>query len=274
MLRNIILLCILLFSVTLLQAEPQPQLRLATDDWPPYEFVDARSGELKGLSTEIVRAVFERMALAEPDVELYPWARAEQEAVAGTVDGIYSITPSPERRRHLVFPDEPLTTEEGLLFVRKDQVGQLQINSVDDLKALNIGVVRGYAYSSGLWQVLNEYGNFIAVTQEEQLFQMLVRRRFDAVISYRNTGVGVVRRLGLSGEIEPYEGYVLFTQPFYLAFNRCQVKKAVIMEFSRQLVVFKKTEAYQQLLQKYLSTHAPLSGEKGPEPIYALPFSC
>lgn len=172
----------------------------------------------------------------------------------GRVDGIYTIAPSPERLRHLLFPDEPLTTEQGVLFVRKDLLGPLQIDSLEDIKGLNIGVVRGYVYSSGLWAALNDFGNFSTVTQEEQLFQMLALKRFDAVVSYRNTGVGMVRRLGLSDEIEPYRGYVLFTHRFYLAFNRDQVKKGVVVAFSRQLVAFKKTEAYRQLLHKYLLT--------------------
>ncbi|MEH6628968.1 MAG: transporter substrate-binding domain-containing protein, partial [Motiliproteus sp.] len=261
MLINIFCILILLFSVAPLRAETQ--LSLATDDWPPYEFVDVRSGKLNGLSTEIIRAVFERMGLPEPEIELYPWARAEQEAFVGSVDGIYSITPSPERLRHLLFPDEPLTTEQGVLFVRKDRVGLLQIDSVDDLKRLNIGVVRGYAYSSALWMALDDFGNFSAVTQEEQLFQMLALKRFDAVVSYRNTGVGMVRRLSLSDQIEPYEGYVLFAHSFYLAFNRNKVKSDVVQAFSRQLVAFKKTGAYRQLLQKYLTTHDPLSGGGG-----------
>ncbi|MEH6823803.1 MAG: transporter substrate-binding domain-containing protein [Motiliproteus sp.] len=252
MLRNIFCILVLLFVAASLRAESP--LSLVTDDWPPYEFVDARSGELNGLSTEIIQAVFERMGLAEPKIALHPWARAEQEALVGSVDGIYSISHSPERQRHLLYPEEPLTTEQGVLFVRKDRIGQLQIDSLGDLKKLNIGVVRGYAYSPSLWKALNDFGSFIAVTQEDQLFQMLALRRFDAVVSYRNTGVSILRRLSLDNQIEPYERYVLFSHPFYLAFNRDQVTKGLVVTFSRQLEAFKKTAAYRQLLQKYLLT--------------------
>lgn len=250
MFRHIICILIVLFFQGSLRAESQ--LSLVTDDWPPYEFLDARRGELSGLSTEVILAVFEQMGLPEPGIDLYPWARAEQEALVGSVDGIYSIVRSAERQQHLWFPDEPLTTERGVLFVHKDRVDSLQIDSLQDLNKLSIGVVRGYVYSPQLWQALEDFGNFITVTQEEQLFQMLALNRFDAVVSYRNPGISMLRRLSLGDRIEPYDSFELFTHSLYLAFNRNQVKIEEVQAFSRQLVAFKKTEAYRQLLQKYL----------------------
>lgn len=242
-----LLLALLIHGVQ--AAEP---LILVTDDWPPYEYRDENDGRLVGLATETVRAVFQHLQWPKPEIRLQPWARAEREALAGTVDGIFSITPNPQRLGSLYFPDEPLAEEQGVIFYRRDSDHPLNIEQLADLKRLNVGVVRGYAYSAGLWMALNDFGNFTQVTGEDQLFQMLSRGRFDAVISYRHTGLEICRRLGLLEQIASNDSFVLFTHRFYLAFNRERVAQRQAALFSQALADFKRSDEYRLLRERYI----------------------
>lgn len=247
------LICVFIILVSDNSARAESPFHLLTDDWPPYEYKEIQSSEVTGLSTEIIRAVFKQLQWPQPTIEIYPWARAEQEAMSGKVDGIYSIVNNTERQQQLRYPDEPLAREHGVFFVRKDHPLASPINSFDDLRSLRIGVVRGYSYSQQLWTALQKFNNYIAVAEEKQLFQMLALDRFDAVVSYRNPGLSMLHRLGLDGQIQPYEGFELFTHSFYLAFNRDRRTHTQVADFSRKLTAFKTTQAYQQLLQRYLT---------------------
>jgi hypothetical protein len=52
-----------------------PSLRLVTEDYAPYAW-KSDSGELRGVSTDIVRELLQRAQVPVPTPELLPWARA------------------------------------------------------------------------------------------------------------------------------------------------------------------------------------------------------
>jgi polar amino acid transport system substrate-binding protein len=86
-------LAALALSVCLEGAEGGP-LKVVTEELPPYN--TRVGGEISGMCTEVVQAVFKEMGIA-PDIQMMPWARAYDLALHADNVMIYSITRTPER---------------------------------------------------------------------------------------------------------------------------------------------------------------------------------
>lgn len=69
-------------------------IRVVTEELPPFNMT--LNGEITGLSTEVVRAVFDHLGL-QADIQSLPWARAYDVALHGENVLIYSITRTPQR---------------------------------------------------------------------------------------------------------------------------------------------------------------------------------
>ncbi len=237
-----------------LPASPAPQpLHLVTDEWPPYEFTDPDTQRPSGLAIDILAAVFGRMGLPAPQISVLPWARAEIEARAGKVDGVFVIAPTPERLRDLRFLSEPLVSDQGTLFISSERTAPIRVEALADLKEISVGVVRGYAYSPELWQLLRESGNYTVFTTEHQLLRMVSLGRIDAAVSYRLAGQHIVSKLGLQDSVEPLD-LVLFSHQFFLAFSRSRIADDFVLEFDAELRAFRRSEAYRKLVRRYTST--------------------
>lgn len=138
---------LLLFSILLFPAIAdcgEPPLRVATDDWPPYEYA-AANGETTGFSAEVFRAVMKRMDLAVGSIAILPWARCEKMLARGDLDAIFSANPSEKRKAFSRFPKASLIDSPNVLFIRKENRDKLRFDALSDLKGKHVGIVRGYA---------------------------------------------------------------------------------------------------------------------------------
>ncbi len=247
-----LLVFILLLPVSV-AADP---LRLVSDDWPPYEYLDAATGEVTGFSTELVRTVLRSLDRSVAPIHVYPWARAVLEVQTGNADVIYTLTRTAERQGYLYFPDEPLHTDIGTLFVRRDRLPSPPINRVSDLGRLSLATVRGYSYSPEIQAVLAASDQVTQVSNETQLFGMLARGRIDAVLTYRNVGVAVIDRMALGAEIMAITEPPLFQRRYYVGFNKKAVPLQFVEQFSDQLRRLKQSPDYRRLEQKYFGKSA------------------
>jgi len=229
-------------------AEP---LRLVTDDWPPYEYLDTQSGEVTGFSTELIRRVLHRLDHPVAPIQIYPWARAEREVQVGNAAGIYTLTITEPRLEYLYFPEEPLHSDTGALFVRRAQPPTPPVREVADLGRIGVAIVRGYSYSPEVLAVLAGSERVTEVTDEAQLFGLLARGRVDGVLTYRHVGNAVLRRMGLDGEILALREPVLFRRSYYVGFNKRSVTAEFVARFSDQLRAFKGSSEYPPLERKY-----------------------
>lgn len=121
-------------SVALAQA---PSVQLLTEDYPPFNMI-LPSGEIGGMSTEVVRELFRRAGIPYR-IELQPWIRAFNSAVLDNNTCVYSTTRS-EHREHQFKWVGPLLENRWVLYAGpKSPSG---ISSLEDARPYTIG---GYA---------------------------------------------------------------------------------------------------------------------------------
>ncbi len=98
------------------QAEP-PKLHFGTESFPPY--VIERQGRPTGPLVEVLRAACERAGW-QCEVSLLPWRRAQADAEAGRLDGLFPLLQTPERERLFRF-SSPVLNARYALFSRSGQ---------------------------------------------------------------------------------------------------------------------------------------------------------
>jgi two-component system sensor histidine kinase EvgS len=105
-------------------------IRLGVDsNWPPYEFVN-QSGQLQGISADILSLVEQRLGIQFKVIWQHSWAEILEKAKNHDIDMLSSIRQTPNREHYLKFT-EPFFTPLVAIYTRKDNT---DISSLDDLK--------------------------------------------------------------------------------------------------------------------------------------------
>jgi polar amino acid transport system substrate-binding protein len=230
-------------------AAPVGKVHLLTFDQPPYIHVDAR-GLPQGAAVEMVQEIFSRMRVT-PEMHVYPLARAQALFAHGDAAGIFIMKKNPLREARYVFSDQPLFTQEVVLFVRKESM----IGYAGDLHALSgrsIGLLRGASYgevfdaavAGGMFSRL-EY-----VAQDEWNFRKLMAGRIDAVVCGRQAGMAMLAKLGGSASVL-VAGRPLQVSGSYLMFSMGMVNDDFLRSLNRVMAAMRKDGTADRIRSKY-----------------------
>ena len=110
---------------------------MVTEDAPPLQFVV--EGEVRGVTTELVREVL-KQAQINAQFEIYPWARAYDQALKRKNTLLYSTIRTPERES--LFHWIGKLGRFNLGFVMLKQNTDITINSTRDARRYVIGAMR------------------------------------------------------------------------------------------------------------------------------------
>ncbi|PVZ15558.1 MULTISPECIES: ABC transporter substrate-binding protein [unclassified Pseudomonas] len=221
-------------------AEP---LRLVTEPWAPFSYL--KDGKPTGLDYEIAAEVFRRMNV-EVHWQFLPWRRCLAMARQGQADAVLDIFETRERDSMLIYPSEPLSEVEFVLFQANDRPHVF--NSLADLQGLIIGTQPGYQYSEAF---LKEPGihRETAPTLEANLGKLMLGR-IDLVITDRRAGQYALEHLNLNQQISALPTAVSSDRQ-YLALRRGPGMEALAERFASTLRQFRREPAYTALLARF-----------------------
>lgn len=245
-----VLMSIIFFCVT---AHAEMKLKIATDDWPPYEFKEGTPGNeyVTGFSTEVIEAVLKKMNVGiNGRIEQYPWARAEKMVIDGDTDMLYTAATSEKRAKVTHYPQESLMESSWSFFIRKEDEAKLKYDSFDDLKGKKIGVVRAYTYTPELWAFMEKEKNFEEVVSDELNVKKLMAKRIDFIAMDFGNGLALLKRMGLSDQVTVLKTPIK-SASLYAIFSQKTVEKDFVDKFSAELKTFKATPEYKAIFEKY-----------------------
>jgi len=117
-----------------------PVIQLGTEsNWPPYEFID-QSGELQGITTDIIKILEKRLGVQFKVNSKYSWDETLKKIRHHDIDIVSGISKSPKREQYLIFTNSYLTPLIGI-YTRKNDI---TINHFDDLKNKTVVVENQY----------------------------------------------------------------------------------------------------------------------------------
>lgn len=163
--------------VTTSPAHTVPAIKVAVVIEPPY--IDYKDGKYEGIHVNVLEALANELNRDLVFVQC-PFARCLSLMKSGETDLFIGLIKTRARQEFLSYIPKPFSTQYDPLqfFVRSDE--DLQINSYEDLKKLNIGVLRGVSYFK---QFDNDNSlNKIELVSYSQMLQMLLKGRIDTFI--------------------------------------------------------------------------------------------
>lgn len=189
--------------------------------------------------------VFQRLGV-EVEWQFLPWKRCLAMLDQGHADGALDIFHSHERDALLLYPSEPLSAVEFVLFYANDRPHPAQ--TLDDLRGLTVGTSPGYLYG----EAFSESSLFDRepAPSHEANFGKLSLGRIDLVITDRRVGQHVIKAMGLEGKVSQAP-LVVSRQPQFLAVRRGAGMDLLVQRFAAELKRFKQEPAYAALSAKY-----------------------
>ena len=236
------LLTVLLFTCLSLTARGE-KLRIVTEPWAPYVYEE--NGKSLGLDYEATAIVFKRLGI-DVEWQFLPWKRCLSMLEQGQADGVLDIFHSAERDATLLYPSEPLSQVEFVMFYANER--PYPFRTLDDLKGLTIGTSPGYLYSK-------DFSESTLFTQEpapthEANFGKLVRGRIDLLITDRRVGQHLLDQLNIRDKITE-NPIIISQQSQFLAVRRNAGMDLLVQRFGAELKRFKREPAYAELSARY-----------------------
>ena len=236
------LLTAALFTCLSLAAHGE-KLRIVTEPWAPYVYEE--NATMRGLDYETTVIVFQRLGV-QVQWQFLPWKRCLAMLEQGHADGALDIFHSHERDAQLLYPSEPLSEVEFVLFYANERPHPAQ--RLDDLQNLTIGTSPAYLYGPEFSQ--STLFEREPAPSHEANFGKLLLGRIDLVITDRRVGQHVIRTLGLEDKVSQAP-LVVSRQQQFLAVRRGAGMDLLVQRFAAELKRFKQEPAYAALSAKY-----------------------
>jgi polar amino acid transport system substrate-binding protein len=201
---------VLLFTCLSFAARGE-KLRIVTEPWAPYVYEE--NGKSMGLDYETTAIVFQRLGI-EVDWQFLPWKRCLSMLETGQADGALDIFHSDERDATLLYPAEPLSEVEFVMFYANARPHPFR--TLEDLKGLTIGTSPGYLL----------------------------------LITDRRVGQHLLDQLGIRNKITE-NPTVISHQSQYLAVRKNAGMDLLVQRFGAELKRFKREPAYAELSARY-----------------------
>ena len=232
-----------LLLVCLSMAARAEKLRIVTEPWAPYVYEE--NGKMLGLDYETTAIVFKRLGI-DVEWQFLPWKRCLVMLEQGLADGALDIFHSDERDALLLYPSEPLSEVEFVMFYANAR--PYPFRTLDDLGGLTVGTSPGYLYS----QAFRESPLFKRETAptHEANFGKLQLGRIDLLITDRRVGRHVLKQMQLGDQITE-NPMVVSRQNQYLAVRRNAGMDLLVRRFGAELKRFKREPAYAELSARY-----------------------
>ena len=240
MIKRFSLIFLIFMSVNAHAAET---VTVAADEWAPYVFNE--EGTVKSFDYEVMKTVFSRLGY-RVEFKFMPWTRCLRMVEHAEIDAILDAGIIPERMKTMYFPDEKISDSISVLFHLKGK--NMKFNTLNDLRGLRIGTIRGYTYSPEVDAA--DVFTKEPVNSIEQNLKKLEIGRIDMFISNLSVGLYTIRKHGYYGKVvflpKPVSGGAL-----YVSFARTERNKKLANDFSTALRLFKTTDEYREIMKRY-----------------------
>ncbi|MGV8920455.1 MAG: substrate-binding periplasmic protein [Pseudomonas sp.] len=219
------------------------KLRIVTEPWAPYVYLE--NGQPRGLDYEATAIVFQRLGI-DVEWQFLPWKRCLAMLEQGQADGALDIFQNPEREKLLLYPNEPLSDVEWVLFYANARPHPFQ--NLNDLRGLTVGVSPGYVYG----QDFENSPLFIreGASSHEANFGKLLLGRIDLVITDRRVGEYVLNEIKARDQVTQ-SPTVISKRPQYLAVRKNVGMDLLVQRFAAELKRFKRQPEYAALVARY-----------------------
>lgn len=229
------------------------RFRVLTEDFPPYQYLDA-AGNIVGHDVEVTVEAFRRVG-REIEVEILPWRRVLHIARQGEALGIITCAYTDARNAFLTFSN-PLSTFTSSFIARAGYAAKDPRN-LGEAKGRSIASVTDYESLSELRQA--GFDPIEAPNLTRGLW-MLIEGRFDYLYVLKETTMFRAAEFGVADRIRYTP---LMEKPFFFCFSRAAPGvEGHRQAFNQGLAEVRADGTYAAIHARYLSTDAPVPSDR------------
>jgi polar amino acid transport system substrate-binding protein len=224
------------------------EVKIVTENYPPYNYEE--NGKVKGVSTEIVRAVLKEMGL-NIKITVYPWARTYRLALEEPNTLIYSIARTPEREHKFKWVGVIAPADQVLLSLKERT--DIKLNNLDDTRKYKIGTVRDDVIEHHLLSNGFKVGkNIDRCNNYNSNIKKLLRKRIDLCAIGKLVGYNILRKIGHEpgDTVKQVYRFDVLSKGVNMAFQK-DTPDEVVNKFRRGLEKIKENKTYDKILSKY-----------------------
>ncbi len=218
---------------------------LRGQDFPPYHFLD-QTGRENGFLIDIITQVGKALDL-EIKFEQYPWSRCLHLVKTGQADAMMNLFKTIERTEFMYFFNNILTHEVNRFFKLKSS----PVSFTGDLASLGdirIGGIRNYSYGKVFDETIGL--NILRLETEKALVLNLASQRCDIILGNEIVLQTLASQIMPGKKIIP-TGPGITNDPLYIGFSKAREHKDLATDFSRELNLFKASQAHKDILKHY-----------------------
>ncbi|GBC62429.1 amino acid ABC transporter substrate-binding pro tein [Desulfonema ishimotonii] len=243
--KKIVLMGLLLMTLSYSPALCE-SLRIVTDYYPPFSY--EKNGEIKGISSQIVKAVLKEAGM-EATISQYPFKRAYTMTRRGKNIFEYCVVRTPER--------EPLFQWIGIvgpavqvLFTSENK--NIQIRKPEDLRNYKIGTVLEDVVDQYLSSRKDELDLQLDRISDYKLnMKKLMKGRFDLWGGNKLVGIHLAKELGYK-ETDIKEVYTFseLTDHYYLV-TGLETSGEIVQKLRNAFETIHNNGTYQKIIDEY-----------------------
>ncbi len=176
------------------------KMRVLTEPLAPVHFL--QDGEIRGIATDIVRAIFDEVNL-EPEFHIYPWNRAYEMVLQDKNCFIYTINRTTEREALFKWIG-PILHKNVHLYKRSDR-DDVVIESLEDVRKYTTAVILGHSLTTDfLDRGFLEGEELIITPHKKAQMQVFLKGRADLITGNQFTIFDALRAEGYTlDHVEP-----------------------------------------------------------------------
>jgi len=224
------------------------EVQIVTENYPPYNYEE--NGEVKGVSTEIVRAVLKETGL-NIKITVYPWARAYRMALEEPGTLIYSIARTPERENKFKWVGVIAPADQILLSLTERT--DIKLNSLNDIRKYRVGTVRDDVIEHHLLNNGFKIGeNIDQCSSYDSNIKKLFFKRTDVCAIGKLVGYNIIKELGY--DRSAFRQVYLFdtlSNGVNMAFQK-DTHDEIVNRFKKAFETVKAEGVYDNILNQYL----------------------
>jgi len=215
-------------------------LQFYTEQYPPYNYQDQKSGTLKGISVEVVRELMKRTGF-DYHIRLAPWKRG-YELTLSHPDTCLFTTGRTRTREDLFQWITPITDNPLVLFALKGR--DIEISHLQDAAQYRIG---GYLGDATVDHLVRHDIPVETVRDDALNLKKLRAKRIDLWATGEMAGRALAAEMNFN---DLHKVYVVTSLPGGLACNR-KLNPIIIARIQKELDQLYRDGFIQQVYQKY-----------------------
>lgn len=230
------------FLIIPLQVNAKIEFQLTSEENPPFNYTDEKSGKFVGVGTELVREVFRRAGI-KYTMTAMPWVRAYQLALKNPRTCVFMTAFTAEREPLFKWVG-PFTRTEWVVYGKVDT--KIQVKTVEDLKKIRIG---GYREDAPVTFLQKQGVEFDLVTADNLNPKKLQTGRIDGWVTNRTRGLMLAKRQGIS---QLNKLYTIKVTNHYLACNK-GIEESSLAELNRVVKTLWAEDLINKTMSKYMA---------------------